>query len=57
MPAWRKLAEQFRDPLVYLLLVAVAVSLVAWLLEGAQDVPFGIGHLLGQDPGRSPAAR
>jgi P-type Ca2+ transporter type 2C len=40
VPAWRKLAEQFRDPLVYLLLVAVAVSLVAWLLEDAEDVPF-----------------
>jgi potassium/sodium efflux P-type ATPase len=42
VPAWRKLAEQFRDPLVYLLLVAVAVSLVAWLLEGAEDVPFEV---------------
>jgi magnesium-transporting ATPase (P-type) len=42
LPAWRKLAEQFRDPLVYLLLVAVAVSLVAWLLEGAEDVPFEV---------------
>jgi P-type Ca2+ transporter type 2C len=41
-PAWRKLAEQFRDPLVYLLLVAVAVSLVAWLLEGGEDVPFEV---------------
>ncbi|MGH9230505.1 MAG: cation-transporting P-type ATPase [Acidimicrobiales bacterium] len=42
VPVWRKLAEQFRDPLVYLLLVAVAVSLVAWLLEGAEDVPFEV---------------
>jgi P-type Ca2+ transporter type 2C len=42
VPAWRKLAEQFRDPLVYLLLVAVGVSLVAWLLEGAEDVPFEV---------------
>jgi P-type Ca2+ transporter type 2C len=42
VPAWRKLAEQFRDPLVYLLLVAVAVSLLAWLIEGAQDVPFEV---------------
>jgi P-type Ca2+ transporter type 2C len=40
--AWRKLVEQFRDPLVYLLLAAVAVSLVAWLLEGAEDVPFEV---------------
>jgi P-type Ca2+ transporter type 2C len=42
VPAWRKLAEQFRDPLVYLLLVAVAVSLLAWLIEGAEDVPFEV---------------
>ncbi len=42
VPAWRKLVEQFRDPLVYLLLAAVAVSLVAWLLEGAEDVPFEV---------------
>ena len=42
VPAWRRLAEQFRDPLVYLLLVAVAVSLVAWLLEGGEDVPFEV---------------
>ena len=42
VPAWRKLAEQFRDPLVYLLLVAVAVSLVAWVIEGAGDVPFEV---------------
>jgi len=42
VPAWRKLAEQFRDPLVYLLLAAVAVSLVAWLLEGGEDVPFEV---------------
>jgi E1-E2 ATPase/Cation transporter/ATPase, N-terminus len=41
-PAWRKLADQFRDPLVYLLLVAVAVSLVAWLIEGGEDVPFEV---------------
>jgi Ca2+-transporting ATPase len=40
--AWRKLVEQFRDPLVYLLLAAVAVSLVAWLLEGGEDVPFEV---------------
>jgi P-type Ca2+ transporter type 2C len=42
VPAWRRLAEQFQDPLVYLLLAAVAVSLVAWLLEGGEDVPFEV---------------
>jgi P-type Ca2+ transporter type 2C len=42
VPAWRRLAEQFQDPLVYLLLAAVAVSLFAWLLEGGEDVPFEV---------------
>jgi magnesium-transporting ATPase (P-type) len=40
VPAWRKLLAQFNDPLVYLLLGAVAVSLVAWVAEGAHGVPF-----------------
>jgi len=39
-PAWRKLLAQFRDPLVYLLLGAVAVSLAAWWFEGAHGLPF-----------------
>ena len=33
---------QFADPLVYLLIAAVIVSLVAWLLEGADGVPFEV---------------
>lgn len=40
VPAWRKLVGQFADPLIYLLLAAVVVSLVAWILEGREDVPF-----------------
>ena len=40
VPAWRKLLQQFADPLIYLLFAAVVVSLVAWVLEGAQEVPF-----------------
>jgi P-type Ca2+ transporter type 2C len=40
VPAWRKLLAQLGDPLTYLLLAAVVVSLVAWALEGAQGVPF-----------------
>ena len=39
VPAWRKLLAQFADPLIYLLLVAIAISVVAWALEGAQGVP------------------
>ena len=38
--AWRKLLAQFASPLVYLLLGAVAVSLAAWALEGADEVPY-----------------
>ena len=30
---------QFQDPLIYLLLVAVAISLVAWVVEGANGAP------------------
>jgi len=40
MPAWRKILAQFADPLVYLLLAAIIVSVVVWLLEGADGVPF-----------------
>ena len=42
VPAWRKLLAQLQDPLVYLLLAAVVVSFVAWLLEGADGVPFDV---------------
>ncbi|MGH2701712.1 MAG: cation-translocating P-type ATPase [Actinomycetota bacterium] len=40
VPAWRKLLAQFVDPLVFLLLGAVAISLATWILEGADGVPF-----------------
>jgi len=32
--AWRRILAQLRDPLVYLLLGAVAISLVTWAIEG-----------------------
>ncbi|MGA4507564.1 cation-translocating P-type ATPase [Propionibacteriaceae bacterium G1746] len=38
-PAWRKLLRQFQDPLIYLLLAAIVISVVAWLFEGASGVP------------------
>jgi P-type Ca2+ transporter type 2C len=41
-PPWRKFLAQFNDPLIYLLLAAVAVSCVAWLLEGRHGVPFEV---------------
>ena len=40
VPAWRRILAQLHDPLIYLLLGAVAVSLFAWLVEGRQGVPF-----------------
>jgi magnesium-transporting ATPase (P-type) len=38
-PAWRRALAQLRDPLVILLLVAAAVALAAWLLEGRDGWP------------------
>ncbi len=40
VPAWRKFLGQFADPLIYLLLAAVVVSLVAWALEGSESAPY-----------------
>ena len=31
--------KQFADPLVYLLLAAIAISTIAWVAEGATGVP------------------
>src|SRR5688572_136374 len=42
VPKWRKLLAQFRDPLTYLLIGAVLVSFLAWLLEGAEGLPFEV---------------
>jgi Ca2+-transporting ATPase len=39
VPGWRKILAQFHDPLIYLLLVATAVSVGAWLVEGAPGLP------------------
>src|SRR5690606_14667367 len=38
-PAWPRSLAQFRDPLVYLLLGAIAVAMVAWLIEGRVGWP------------------
>jgi magnesium-transporting ATPase (P-type) len=40
VPAWRKLLRQFADPLVYLLLIAIGISVVTWAIDGANGVPF-----------------
>ena len=38
-PGWRRLLSHFQDPLVYLLLAAVAIALVAWVVEGLLGWP------------------
>ncbi len=38
-PAWRRVLKHFQDPLIYLLLVAIGISMLAWLLEGRQGWP------------------
>ena len=38
-PAWRRLLAHFHDPLVYLLLFAVAIALAAWGFEGRVGWP------------------
>ena len=42
VPVWRRILAQFQDPLVYLLLVAIVISLVAWLAEGAHGAPVDV---------------
>ena len=37
--AWRRLLSQFQDPLIYLLLGAIVVSLLAWVFEGLHGWP------------------
>lgn len=39
VPLWRKIVDQFRDPLVALLLVAVGISVAVWWVEGAEGLP------------------
>ncbi len=39
VPTWRKVLAQFQDPLIYLLLAAVAISVAAWTAEGADGWP------------------
>ena len=39
VPAWRRVLAHFQDPLIYLLLAAIAIALIAWLIEGADGLP------------------
>ena len=47
MPAWRRFLGQFADPLIYLLLAATAISLVAWVLEGHDGAPYDAIVIMG----------
>lgn len=40
VPGWRRFLRQFADPLVYLLIVAIFISVAAWLFERHGGVPF-----------------
>src|SRR6266545_2956176 len=39
VPTWRKVLAQFQDPLICLLLAAVAVSVAAWAAQGGDSWP------------------
>ncbi|MBC7604763.1 MAG: cation-translocating P-type ATPase [Ramlibacter sp.] len=39
VPKWRRLLAQFQDPLIYLLLVAIAIALAAWIFDGMNGWP------------------
>lgn len=39
VPTWRRVLSHFQDPLVYLLLAAIAIALVAWMLDGREGWP------------------
>ena len=47
VPKWKKFLAQFKDPLVYLLLAATGISLIAWFIEKANAAPgAGGGEIL-----------
>ncbi|RYP94005.1 haloacid dehalogenase [Bifidobacterium pseudolongum subsp. globosum] len=46
VPKWKKFLRQFQDPLVYLLLAATAISLVAWIIEKVNAAPGAEGEAL-----------
>ena len=39
IPGWRRLVAHFQDPLIYLLLAAIAIALTAWVIEGSAGWP------------------
>src|SRR5262245_32278267 len=38
-PLWRRFLRQFRSPLIYILLFALAVDCAIWVSEGASGLP------------------
>jgi magnesium-transporting ATPase (P-type) len=42
IPAWRRFLAQFHDPLVYLLLGAIGIALLAWMVEGRVGWPVDV---------------
>src|SRR5512138_2779273 len=40
VPAWLRFLAQFKDVLTILLIVATAVSFIAWWVEGETSVPY-----------------
>src|SRR5688572_5121509 len=38
-PAWRRMLAHFEDPLIYLLLGAAVIALIAWVIEGRHGWP------------------
>jgi P-type Ca2+ transporter type 2C len=40
VPKWKRFVRQFADPLIYLLFAAIAISLVAWVFEGGEGIPY-----------------
>ena len=40
VPAWKKILAQFQNPLIYLLFGAIVISMVAWMVEGAEGIPY-----------------
>ena len=38
-PAWLRFLAHFHDPLVYLLLAAITIALIAWIIEGTKGWP------------------
>src|SRR5690606_10187537 len=41
-PPWRRMLAQFQDPLIYLLLAAIVIALIAWLMAGRDGWPVDV---------------